>query len=574
MKILLATLHAKYVHSSLALPCLAAACGAVPGAEVVIREYTVNEPTDRLLRRLLAEQAEVVAFSCYIWNIESTLRLAEALKLLRPQTFVVLGGPESSYAAAEIMQSFPAIDCIVRGEGEGSFPELVALLTGKADKYEDRSPLATVAGIVFRNRGEIVTTPERPPLHRLDDIPSPFHLGLVDLNKPLVYYETSRGCPFSCAFCMSALEAGVRSFSRERIREDLTHLMENGVRTVKLVDRTFNYDAARADGIWTFIVERNSTSLFHFEIAAELLTDANLALLSHVPKGIFRFEIGVQSGTSATLDSVARRSDLPLLYANIRRLLRETGVVVHLDLIAGLPGEDYAGFLASLAPLLELAPHHIQVEPLKVLKGTPMRQIAAREGYLFSSHPPYKILQTPWLSFDDICRIELISRLLDLVYNSGRFPTFLHAVRETRPLHLFFADLAAFWDARELSQQLPLTELFRLLWQHCVEELPSQHRVLYGNALRYDFCMAEYPSGKLPGFMDGVLTGREGGSGHHPIDAARSTLKLPAGSRVRAISVRFDLDCRTAPFTPRSHTLSFFYCSVPGKGQQVLTLPD
>jgi anaerobic magnesium-protoporphyrin IX monomethyl ester cyclase len=573
MKLLLTTLHAKYVHASLALPCLAAACSAVAGVEAVIREYTVNEPSDRLLRRLLVEEADVVAFSCYIWNIETTLRLAEELKLLRPQTFIILGGPEVSYAAADILHRYPAVDCIIRGEGEGSFPELMTILASGTGRSGDRTSLGAIAGIAFRSQAAVVTTPDRPALARLDDIPSPFRLGLADRDKPLVYYETSRGCPFSCAFCMSALEPGVRSFSAERIRDDLLLLMEAEVATVKLVDRTFNYDAARANEIWAFINEHNRTSLFHFEIAAELLTDANLALLSRVPEGVFRFEIGVQSGTPATLDSVARRSDLPLLYANIRRLREETGVVVHLDLIAGLPGEDFDGFLASLAPLFKLSPHHIQVEPLKVLKGTPMRRIAAREGYLFSSHPPYKILQTPWLSFADICRIELISRLLDLVHNNGRFPTLLRAVRGTIPLHRFFADLAAYWDARELPQQLALAELFRLLWCYCETELPSEHRVLYGDAIRYDFCMTEYPSGRLPGFMDGALAGRDGGTGRDLIDTARSRLNLPAGSRIRAVAVRFAHDCLKPPFTPLSNTLSFLYLSVPGRRQEVRVIP-
>jgi anaerobic magnesium-protoporphyrin IX monomethyl ester cyclase len=569
MKLLLTTLHAKYVHASLALPCLAAVCQDLPGVHIVIREPTVNETFDRLLYNLYAEEADMVAFSCYVWNVETTLRLATELKLLRPHTVVVLGGPEVSWGADELMKLCPAIDCIVRGEGEGSFREIVALLAAGGAPADSRGGFRSIAGITFRAADGIVATADRRPLERLDDVPSPFRLGLVDRHKPLVYYETARGCPFSCAFCMSSLESGVRSYSNERIRDDLALLMAEGVGTVKLVDRTFNYDAARANDIWAFILDRNDTSAFHFEIAADLLTDSNLALLSLAPADVFRFEIGVQSGAAVTLASVGRPPDLTRLYANIRRLRNETGIVVHLDLIAGLPEEDFYGFLASLAPLFELSPHHIQVEPLKVLKGTAMREIAAQQGYLYSAHPPYKILQTPWLSFGDIRRIELISRLLDLVYNSGRFPAFLHAVRETVTLVRFFADMAAYLDELQLPPQLALTELFRLLWQFSTEQLPAGHRPMYGDALRYDFCRVEYPTGTLPGFMDGALKHGKGRTAGAELGAVAGRLNLPKGSRVRTISASFDHDCRCTPFRRGPVTLRFIYCAVQGKRQQV-----
>ena len=366
MKILLTTLHAKYVHSSLALPCLAAACTGIDGVETVIREFTINEPRDVTLRRIVAEQADLVAFSCYIWNIEQTLRLVADLKKVLPRTFIVLGGPEASYGMFEIMERNRAVDCIVRGEGEETFRELVAAVhhhhsaiqplnnsttqqfTPTADLLQD------IRGLVFRAGEEVIATSERPPLPDLDAIPSPFARGLVDLAKPLVYFETSRGCPFSCAFCMSSLEKGVRSFSLERIRDDLRLLVESGARTVKLVDRTFNYDARRANEIWEFILHTNRDSSFHFEIAADLLTEENLRLLEKVPPGMFRFEIGVQSENAETLARVGRSSDLARLFANVRRLVATTGVIVHLDLVAGLPHEDYEGFLGSLQKVFDL----------------------------------------------------------------------------------------------------------------------------------------------------------------------------------------------------------------------------
>ncbi len=416
MKILLATLHAKYVHNSLALPCLATACKGIAGVETVIREFTVNEPSHLVLRALVAEQADVAAFSCYIWNIGETLKLASDLKQVRPETFIILGGPEASYGIFELMAQNPAIDCIVRGEGEETFRELMAHLL-RTDQGSDALQ-GVSAGIVFRVGDEIIAAPEREPIADLDSIPSPFNAGLVDLKKPLVYYESSRGCPFSCAFCMSSLERGVRSFSMKRIKEDLGLLTAQKAQTVKLVDRTFNYDAARANAIWEFILAENRGSRFHFEIAADLLTEDNFLLLRRVPPGMFRFEIGVQSGDENTLERVGRRSDLERLFANVRRLREETGVIVHLDLVAGLPGEDYQGFLNTLQRLFNVLTSdgqwqgeecHIQVEPLKVLKGSPMRKIAAKENYAYSAAPPYKVLRPPGFPSPRYAASELLA---------------------------------------------------------------------------------------------------------------------------------------------------------------------
>lgn len=576
MKILLTTLHARYVHASLALPCLAAACAGIDGVTTAIREFTVNEPADRVLRSLVAEEADVVAFSCYIWNIEPTLKLAADLKELRPATVIVLGGPEASHGVFALMDRNPAVDCIVRGEGEKTFRELAAALAASPDAAARRSALADVPGLVSRTREEIVSAPERAPIANLDDIPSPFAAGLVDLAKPLVYFETSRGCPFSCAFCMSSLEGGVRSFSPERIREDLALLMTREVQTVKLVDRTFNYDAARANAIWEFILAENTRSRFHFEIAADLLTEENFRLLRKVPAGVFRFEIGVQSGEKETLARVARHTDLERLSANVRRLRAETGVVVHLDLVAGLPGEDFSGFLRSLQRLFDMLDMdnsldcHIQVEPLKVLKGSPMRKIAAAENYAFSASPPYKVLRTPWLSFDEICRIETVSRLLDLLYNSGKFATALSAAGRTLPLSRFFAAAAQFWDEADLPPHLSQPALFEALWRFAESFLTEEEREGFRDALAYDFCLADYPTGKLPGFFAG--NGRQGA--REESAALAKQFGIAAGSRVRSFRCRFGRDYRQMPWRGGPVELLFVYAATPGKGLEVKVLSE
>jgi len=555
MKILFSTLHAKYVHASLALPYLSSACADLPGLDIRILELTVNEQQDQLLSRLYAEKADVVLFSCYIWNTELTLKLASDLKQLAPGTIIVLGGPEVSFGAFDMMVRSSAIDCIVRGEGEETCRQLLQALSAGL-------PLDDIAGITRRTEEEVIANPEREAIAELDTVPSPFAAGLVDLTKPLVYYETSRGCPFSCAFCMSSIDSGVRSFSMDRIRRDLLLLMESGVQTVKFADRTFNFDAKRANEIWRFILERNRTSKFHFEIAAELLTDENLELLAQVPPGMFRFEIGVQSGGEETLAKVERKSSLTKLFDNVRSLKAKSSVTIHLDLVAGLPGESLDGFLSSLEGLFALGADHIQVEPLKVMKGTPMRGIARKEGYAYAEAAPYKVLHTPWLSFPDIRRIDGISRLLDLLYNSGRFAASLEELRAGAPLSRLFSDAADYFESEGIASNLSLPLLFEALWRFASSRLNDQELDLLQDALCFDLCLTGYPGGNTPSFFSpNVEKGDRG--------APAGLLPAKAGERVRYYRRRFARDYRETPWLEAVTELTFVYRSAPGEGLQV-----
>lgn len=558
MKILFSTLHAKYVHASLALPYLASACSTLPGVEFGILEMTVNEHQDQLLARLYAERADVVLFSCYIWNTELTLKLASDLKQLRPDTFVVLGGPEVSYGSFDLLVRNSAIDCIVRGEGEETCRELLDAVAAKL-------PLDHIGGITCREGEEIVANPERAAVADLDSIPSPFAAGLVDLAKPLVYYETSRGCPFSCAFCMSSIGSGVRSFSMERIKQDLQLLMESGVKTVKLADRTFNYDARRANEIWRFILDHNRDSKFHFEIAAELITEENLALLAEVPAGMFRFEIGVQSGGQETLAKVERNTSLAKLYDNVRALKERTAVTIHLDLVAGLPGETLDGFLESLQSLFGLGADHIQVEPLKVLKGTPMRGIARKEGYAYSEAAPYKILHTPWLSFEEIRRIEGISRLLDRLHNSGRFAVTLEELSSGQPMSQLFAAASDHFEAEGIAATVSLPGLFEALWSFAAAILSGGRLEQVRDCLTFDYCLIGYPGGSVPGFF---VAGAEKSGREQPAGSASAK----AGERVRYYRRRFERDYRKKPWIEAETEVTFIYRSAPGEGLQVEVL--
>lgn len=566
MKILLTTLHAKYSHASLALPCLASSCRDIPGTKIVIREWTVNEPREQILRLIMAERADLIAFSCYIWNIEQTLQIVSDIKKIAPQILIALGGPEASFGIFEMMHANLAIDFVIKGEGEKVFRQLLEALLEKDNGSLPVCTLPEIGNLFFREGEEIVSGPPSKVQIDLDTIPSPFEAGLVDLEKPLVYYETSRGCPFSCAFCLSSVEGSVRSFSPERIKQDLQLLMRQKVSQIKLVDRTFNYDARRAGQLWEFILQHNRSSHFHFEIAADLLTDDNLRILAQVPENTFRFEIGIQSASESTLAQVGRKTDLSRIYGNVRRLQAETKVELHLDLVAGLPEEDYEGFLNSLQTVAELQPHEIQIEPLKVLKGSPMREIAGREEYSFSSFPPYTILRNRWLSYDDICRIETIGRLLDLFQKHGGFGSAFQYLKMERSLASILDRMARKAGNENLSSfsRRRVYELFAVLAKELVDEAGKAE--LY-DALFFDYCRSEMPlMGKLPSFAEA----RQNRCSWPGLRDLPGGLDLPPGCRIKAFRHDFINDYRNGGCKAGPATCTFIYVSGAGQGLRVL----
>ncbi|HIJ94337.1 MAG TPA: DUF4080 domain-containing protein [Desulfuromonadales bacterium] len=567
MKILLTTLHAKYSHASLALPCLAAYCHDIPDAGLVIREYTVNEPREHILRLIMAEEADLVAFSCYIWNIETTLRIVADIKKIAPASRIVLGGPEVSFGIFELMRANPAVDFVIKGEGEVPFRQLLETVIREPATLLPEY-LAAIDNLFFRDGVDTVSGPLSSKNLELNSLPSPFAAGLVDLAKPLIYYETSRGCPFSCAFCLSSVEGSVRSFGMERIEADLLFLMYTGVTQIKLVDRTFNYDAGRANQIWEFILKHNRGSHFHFEIAADLLSDENMRTLARVPAGTFHFEIGVQSSSPATLEKVARTADLERIFSNVRRLRAGTGIELHLDLVAGLPGEDYAGFLASLQALADLKPDMIQIEPLKLLKGTPMRARADRSGYACSDAPPYTILSTPWLSYADICRIETIGRLLDLFGKHGGFPSTLQFLQRNIPAAEVFDRMARQAGHENLSS-LSCRRVYELFYRLAEPLLETAEMPQLQEALLYDYCRSEMPlMGKLPGFAT-VLQSDCSWPGLRDLP---TDLNLPKDCRVKAFRYTFSHDYRTAEHQQGRITITFVYVSGSGQGLKIFVV--
>jgi len=420
MRIVLATLHSKYIHASLALPYLAAYCGDL-ACDFEIREFTVHEPQENVLELLLASSPDVIALSVYLWNRRETLELVDALAIAAPQVRIVLGGPEVSFEGTALLHAHPGICALVRGEGE--LPLHGLLSAWLRHQQPDGVPRLT-----WREGKQITEGPDAPPLEDLDAIPSPFAAELVDLSRGFTYLETSRGCPYRCSFCMSALDDSVRSFSMQRIRSDLRQLMDARVAKIKLVDRTFNYSPARAREIFSFILEHNRNSHFHFEIGAHLLDEETLQLLATVPEGMFQFEIGVQSTLDQTLDNIDRHVDQQRLEANVTRLQETGNITLHLDLIAGLPGESYPQLLSSIDRVIDMQPHHLQIELVKLLPGSPLRGAASECGIEFTPHPHYTVLSTPEIDFAQLGLVRALSRVLDMTWNHGRMRGFLTAL--------------------------------------------------------------------------------------------------------------------------------------------------
>lgn len=563
MRTLLTTLHSKFIHPSLALPCLAAYCGAECG-ELRIREFTVHEPKENILAALLAEQTEVIAFSVYLWNRRDTLELIDALAVARPQLRLIVGGPEVSFDGPELFAAHPGLTALIRGEGE--LP-LRALLRAW---QEDEEPGA-IPRLLRRCDDQLLEGPDGPPLESLDDLPSPFALGLTDLTRGLVYYETSRGCPYSCSFCMSALDRQVRSFSRERIHRDLGLLMEKGVPKIKLVDRTFNYDAGRALAIFRFILEHNRCSHFHFEIGAHLLDEAGLQLLETVPDDMFQFEIGVQSTLPETLAAIGRKAPLDTLAENVRRLRQKGNIHLHLDLIAGLPGEGFADFLTSIDRVAALNPHHLQIEPVKLLPGAPLRRQAAERGIRFDPNPPYSVLSTPDLSFDQLEQLRGISRLCDLLCNSGRFSGFLQELTAACvSLSAGLNRMEDFWRRKEFFRN-PLSQrgVFEKVGDFVNAEFAGEVQERLRELLARDFAHSErVVPGNSPDFFDTALTEEELLDLRQLARAEQDAIK-GQGIKLQHFAAVF----HRLPEHAGRTVLVFLYLTETGQGMRVEELP-
>lgn len=484
MKILLTTLNAKFVHTSLALWYLYRFCrDDFPGLK--FREFNINQDLAWVFGEIYSEKADIVAFSCNIWNIEQTLIITKRLKDLSPRTRIILGGPEVWAEPEELLAENPQVDMIVIGEGEITFRELLEEYIKGSGAWEK------ISGLVFRDGPSLVRTPARKPIADLNLLPFPYPDDLKDFRQKLVYYETSRGCPYKCQYCLSANEKGVRFLSLGRVKEELLKFINAEIAQVKLVDRSFNCDMKRAKEIWRFLLEHQGVTNFHFEIVGDLLDDESIAILSAAPQGLFQFEIGVQSTNEETLRLINRRMDFEKLKRQVTKLHHNSKVFIHLDLIAGLPGEDYSSFARSFNDNLLIEPDRLQLGFLKLLKGSGLRERVTEFDYHFTEETPYEVLSNRWITYDELLRLKTIEDLLERYYNSGRFKvTFRYLLARTGNPFGFFEDFAKWWKERELDQKAHKN---KDLYQYLLNFYQSRNDnvLLIRNLLKYDLLLGE-----------------------------------------------------------------------------------
>ena len=417
MKILLAACNAKYIHSNLAVYNLKS-CSGEYSSRVVVKEYTINQIRDDILKDIYLEQPDVVCFSCYIWNISFVRELVPDLKKILPQVEFWAGGPEVSYDAVEFLKKNPAFFGVMVGEGEETFHEL-------AGYYIERKPetLSGIRGVAFRdeNKGRDIVHTGWRELMDLSKVPFAYS-NLTEFKNRIIYYESSRGCPFSCSYCLSSIDKKLRFRDIELVKKELQFFIDNKVPQVKFVDRTFNCKHDHAMEIWRYITENdNGITNFHFEISADLLRAEDLALMKTMRPGLIQLEIGVQSTNPQTIKAIRRTMDFEKLKGIVEQIHSFGNIHQHLDLIAGLPYEGYDSFHKSFCDVYALRPEQFQLGFLKVLKGSYMMEMTGEYQILYKDREPYEVLYTAWLTYGEILRLKMVESMVEVYYNSGQF---------------------------------------------------------------------------------------------------------------------------------------------------------
>ena len=417
MKILLAACNAKYIHSNLAVYNLKS-CSGEYSSRVVVKEYTINQIRDDILKDIYLEQPDVVCFSCYIWNISFVRELVPDLKKILPQVEFWAGGPEVSYDAVEFLKKNPAFFGVMVGEGEETFHEL-------AGYYIERKPetLSGIRGVAFRdeNKGRDIVHTGWRELMDLSKVPFAYS-NLTEFKNRIIYYESSRGCPFSCSYCLSSIDKKLRFRDIELVKKELQFFIDNKVPQVKFVDRTFNCKHDHAMEIWKYITENdNGITNFHFEISADLLRAEELALMKTMRPGLIQLEIGVQSTNPQTIKAIRRTMDFEKLKGIVEQIHSFGNIHQHLDLIAGLPYEGYDSFHKSFCDVYALRPEQFQLGFLKVLKGSHMMEMTGEYQILYKDREPYEVLSTAWMTYGEILRLKMVESMVEVYYNSGQF---------------------------------------------------------------------------------------------------------------------------------------------------------
>ena len=466
--ILLAAINAKYIHSNLAVYSLKAYAKKYQD-QIGLAEYTINQNLDDILKGIYRDHPEVLCISCYIWNISYVKNLIREVHKVLPDTAIWLGGPEVSYDARKVLEEHPEVTGVMKGEGEVTFLELAGFY------LEGISELAKIEGITYRDGDQIQENPWRG-ITDLSTIPFVYK-DLEKFENRIIYYESSRGCPFSCSYCLSSIDKKLRFRDLSLVKKELQFFLDHKVPQVKFVDRTFNCKHDHAMAIWKYIQEHdNGITNFHFEVAADLLNDEEIRLIRQMRPGLIQLEIGIQSANPKTIREIHRTMDLKKVRAKVERIREKGNVHQHLDLIAGLPYENYESFGHSFNEVYAMHPDQLQLGFLKVLHGSFMYDNAEAYGLVWQDRPPYEVLSTNWLPYGDVIRLKKVEEMVEVHYNSGQFAnTMEHLVKEFPSPFDLYAELGEYYEKNGLFG-INHSRLARYenLWQFIRTQIPDR----------------------------------------------------------------------------------------------------
>ncbi|MDK0735295.1 DUF4080 domain-containing protein [Clostridium perfringens] len=478
MKILLTAINSKYIHSNLAVRYLKAFTKDLD-FQGDIKEFSINDRVENILEGIIEEKPDVVAFSCYIWNMEFVNRLAELIKLVDPNIEILYGGPEVSYEGKEFLENHEG-EYVIVGEGEKTFREFVLYKLGEG-KIED------IKGLNYKREGKVFENPKRPEMD-MNELVFPYTYE-EDINNKIVYYEASRGCPFKCKYCLSSVMHGVRFLDVERVKKELKYFMERGLKLVKFVDRTFNCNREYTVELLKYLSEQDTETRFHFEVAADLLTEEQIEILNNAPKGRFQLEVGVQTTNNEVLHNINRYITYENIKEKVLKVASGKNVMQHLDLIAGLPGEDLESFKKSFNDVHAIRPDEIQLGFLKLLKGSSMREEAEKWGIVYSPYAPYEIIRSKDISYEELLLLKKVEAMVDKYYNSCKFNNVIKFFLDIydKPFD-FYYDLAMFFEEKgNFKRSIGNVEYYKILLDFYLEKIGGEDEGLFKEVLKFDY---------------------------------------------------------------------------------------
>ncbi|HEY5561229.1 MAG TPA: DUF4080 domain-containing protein [Clostridiaceae bacterium] len=478
MKILLIAVNSKFIHSNLAVRYLKHYTSSM-AYECCIKEVSINENIDKVLKSLIEEETDIIGFSCYIWNIEYIVKLSKLLKLIKPNLKILLGGPEVSYDPIYYIER-GYVDFLIQGEGEGTYRDFLEELINSEDIKLTRS----IPGMYYKEGSEVIYGGIRKPLD-MDELPESY----IELpENKIIYYEASRGCPFSCIYCLSSATDGVRFKSINKVKEELSYFIKNNIPLVKFVDRTFNCNSTFAEKIWSYLIGIECKTRFHFEISADLLTEKGIKLLSTAPKDRFQFEIGVQTTASSVLKNIRRNVSFEVLTDKVLKLKKGHNIKLHLDLIAGLPGEDFESFINSFNDVYVIEPEMLQLGFLKVLKGSLLSFQIEKWDMKYSPYPPYEILSSNAMDYYSIIKLKEIEEVLDSYYNSGRYTyTLRYLLKSFKSPYEFYDMFSNYYKEKgNYEKSLSFKDTYKVLLDFSKKHI-DEDIIILNELLKYEY---------------------------------------------------------------------------------------